>query len=58
MLTARISGDIRLGFGEAVSFDLRADRVHVFDRDSGDRLNADHEELGAVRVSAIAGGGV
>ncbi|MCP4383078.1 MAG: ABC transporter ATP-binding protein [Hyphomicrobiales bacterium] len=56
MLTARIAGDIRLGFGEAVSFDLRADRVHVFDRGTGERLNADREDVGAVRVSAVAGG--
>ncbi len=40
-LTARLPGDARLGIGSRVAFALRAERVHVFDRQSGARLNAD-----------------
>jgi multiple sugar transport system ATP-binding protein len=40
-LIARVSGDIALSMGEAAKFDLRRDRLHFFDRDSGRRLNSD-----------------
>jgi multiple sugar transport system ATP-binding protein len=40
-LTARLPGDARLEIGSRVPFALRAERIHVFDRQSGARLNAD-----------------
>jgi multiple sugar transport system ATP-binding protein len=40
-LIARVSGDIALSMGEAAKFDLRRDRLHFFDRDSGRRVNSD-----------------
>jgi multiple sugar transport system ATP-binding protein len=40
-LTARLAGDARLAIGERVPFALRADRIHVFDRGTGARLNSD-----------------
>ena len=40
---ARSPGDTALRIGETVKFDLRRDRLHLFDRDSGKRLNADRE---------------
>ena len=38
---ARAPGDTALGMGERVNFDLRRDRLHFFDRESGRRLNSD-----------------
>ncbi|WP_454854181.1 ABC transporter ATP-binding protein [Rhizobium binxianense] len=38
---ARAPGDTALGMGERVNFDLRRDRLHFFDRESGQRLNSD-----------------
>jgi len=40
-LTARLPGDARLSIGEQVPFALRGARVHVFDRSTGQRMNAD-----------------
>ena len=37
----RAPGDTKLQTGESVRFDLRRDRLHFFDRDSGLRLNSD-----------------
>ena len=37
--TARIPGDRRLAAGETVPFELRRDKIHVFDQASGRRLN-------------------
>ena len=39
--TVRVAGDARLNLGEIVPFDLARERIHVFDRDTGVRLNAD-----------------
>jgi multiple sugar transport system ATP-binding protein len=47
-LTARLPGDARLEIGTRVPFALRAERIHVFDRQSGARLNSDR----AVAVAA------
>jgi multiple sugar transport system ATP-binding protein len=41
-LTIRVSGDVRLRPGDVVPIDFRRDRIHVFDRQTGLRLNADH----------------
>jgi multiple sugar transport system ATP-binding protein len=40
-LTARLPGDARLAVGSSVPFALRDERIHVFDRETGARLNAD-----------------
>ncbi|MGE0239587.1 MAG: ABC transporter ATP-binding protein [Parvibaculaceae bacterium] len=37
--TARVPGDHRLAAGDTVPFELRRDRLHVFDQASGRRLN-------------------
>ncbi len=39
--TVRVPGDTMIAAGETIPFDLRRDRIHVFDRDTGTRLNAD-----------------
>ena len=41
-LTIRISGDASVKPGDVVPVDFRRDRIHVFDRQTGLRLNADH----------------
>ncbi|MBO6540450.1 MAG: ABC transporter ATP-binding protein [Rhizobiaceae bacterium] len=57
-LTARVPGDIRLKSGESVAVSVRADRVHVFDRAHGGRLNADEPCSGAATfVSRSRGNG-
>jgi multiple sugar transport system ATP-binding protein len=43
-LTARLPGDARVAIDEIVPFDLRVDRLHVFDGPSGRRLNLDNGE--------------
>ncbi len=40
-LTARLPGDARLAVGDTVPFDLRVDRMHLFDAPTGRRLNTD-----------------
>jgi multiple sugar transport system ATP-binding protein len=40
-LTARLAGDCALRPGEIVPLDLRVENVHVFDGETGQRLNAD-----------------
>jgi multiple sugar transport system ATP-binding protein len=40
-LTVRIAGDTPLKAGETVPFDIRGERLHVFDAASGRRLNTD-----------------
>jgi multiple sugar transport system ATP-binding protein len=42
----RAPGDAHLSVGEIVPFAIREDRVHVFDRDTGLRLNADAPRQG------------
>jgi multiple sugar transport system ATP-binding protein len=37
--TARVAGDWRLAAGETVPFELRRDKIHVFDQATGRRLN-------------------
>ena len=39
--TVRVAGDTVLKAGETIPLDLRRERIHVFDRESGRRLNAD-----------------
>ncbi|WP_448955431.1 ABC transporter ATP-binding protein [Labrys neptuniae] len=39
--TIRVPGDAGLCPGDSVPFDLRRDHLHIFDRESGRRLNAD-----------------
>ena len=39
--SVRVAGDAPFTPGDVVPFDLRRDRIHVFDRDTGRRLNAD-----------------
>ncbi len=41
--TVRVAGDPGLRIGDVVPFELRADRIHLFDRDTGKRLNADRK---------------
>lgn len=41
LVTARAPGDCALRAGEIVAFDLKVDRLHLFDRASGRRLNSD-----------------
>jgi multiple sugar transport system ATP-binding protein len=38
---ARVPGDVRLRVGETVPFEFRREKIHIFDRESGRRLNAD-----------------
>ena len=40
-MIARVPGDTVLQKGETVRFDLRRDRLHFFDHESGRRLNSD-----------------
>jgi multiple sugar transport system ATP-binding protein len=41
ILTARLPGEARLAVGARVPLALRAERLHVFERASGERLNTD-----------------
>jgi multiple sugar transport system ATP-binding protein len=41
VFTVRAPGDASLCPGDVAPFDLRRERIHVFDRDTGRRLNAD-----------------
>jgi len=43
-LTVRIAGDTPLKAGETVPFDVRGNRLHVFDAESGRRLNNDRPD--------------
>jgi multiple sugar transport system ATP-binding protein len=43
-VVARAPGDTALRTGETVTFDFRRDRLHFFDRESGGRLNSDHQK--------------
>jgi multiple sugar transport system ATP-binding protein len=42
---ARVPGDARLRVGETVPFDFRREKIHIFDRESGRRLNADRRTI-------------
>ena len=39
--TVRLPGDARLSPGETIPLEFRRERIHVFDRETGRRLNAD-----------------
>ena len=39
--TVRVAGDTVVTAGETIPLDLRRERIHVFDRETGRRLNAD-----------------
>jgi multiple sugar transport system ATP-binding protein len=39
--TVRLPGDARLSPGETIPLEFRQERIHVFDRETGRRLNAD-----------------
>ncbi len=43
-LTARAPGDTSIAAGENIHFSFRGDRLHLFDGDTGTRLNADRED--------------
>jgi multiple sugar transport system ATP-binding protein len=40
-LTARVAGDSSLRAGETIAFDLRRERLHLFDADTGLRIDTD-----------------
>jgi multiple sugar transport system ATP-binding protein len=39
--TVRLPGDARLSPGETIPLEFRRERIHVFDRETDRRLNAD-----------------
>ena len=51
VVTARLGADVRLRPDEAVRVGLRTAKIHVFDRDTGNRLNSD----GPARVTTFRG---
>ena len=51
VVTSRLGADVRLRPGEAVRVGFRTARLHVFDRDTGNRINSD----GPARVTALRG---
>ena len=51
MMTARLGADVRLRPGEAVRVGFRSAKIHIFDRDTGTRLNSDAPS----RVAAFPG---
>ena len=51
VVTARLGADVRLRPGEAVRVGFRTQKLHVFDREAGTRLNSD----GPPRVAALRG---
>jgi multiple sugar transport system ATP-binding protein len=53
-LTARLPGDAHLAIGETVPFGLRLDRLHVFDKASGQRLNADKNPINRQPAFALS----
>jgi multiple sugar transport system ATP-binding protein len=52
--TLRAPGDAMLKAGDVVPFDLRRARIHVFDRESGRRLNADRATLPGGATPSVA----
>ena len=51
VMTARLGADVRLRAGEPVRVGFRTAKIHIFDRDTGTRLNSD----GPSRVTAFPG---